>query len=337
MGPDDLSIYIGSTISGSEIAAAIECGEIRVIETTAAGIVALEDRTDIRCVVTDHNPPAVDCFELLEAVDERIPVILAPTNGSSQLATRALMAGAETYLDPSTVENGPKAIATAIDQLDSNYLSQSQTVEQRIEEFSSLVSHELRNPIQKATSGIALAKTQCDSEYLDEVESTLSRMDSLVENLLELLDEDDSQIELEPVDLNAAIEEAWPDASNATLSVETPLPTVEAEPSRLYQLVENLFRNCIDHGGETVTVRVGTLTASDTDDPIGFYVADDGPGIETEHHKQVFEYGYTTSSEGTGLGLAIVSEIAATFDWELTLTESAAGGTRIEISQLNII
>jgi len=42
--------------------------------------------------------------------------------------------------------------------------------------------------------------------------------------------------------------------------------------SRLRQLLENLLRNAVEHGGENVTVTVGNL-------PDGFYVADDGPGI----------------------------------------------------------
>jgi len=335
MEPDHPSIYIGSTTVGSDIAASVECGDLSFADTTAEGIDAINAAGSLCCVVTDHDPPAIDCFELLEAVE--LPVIVATTNGSSELATRALRAGAETYIDPSTIPQGRTAVAAAIDHCCAAQSKGSGAVDDRIEEFSSLVSHELRSPIQKATSGIALAKAQCDSEYLDEVESTLTRMDSLIGNLLDMLDETDSAINLEPVDLAAAIDDAWPAGSNATLSVETDLPTVEAEPSRLYQLLENVFRNCLDHGGQNVTVTVGTLTSADTDVPTGFYIADDGPGIDTDDQPQVFEYGYTTSSEGTGLGLAIVNEIADTFGWEITITDSEAGGTRLEIDQCNII
>jgi len=335
MGPDTCAIYIGSTALGSDIAAAVECGDLSLADTTADGIDAIDAIDDLCCVVTDHDPPAVDCFELLNAVPD-VPIILAVSNGTSELATRALRSGAETYLDCSTVTAEPAAIAAAIDRCAADR-THSQEADARIREFSSLVSHELRNPIQKASSGIALAKTQCESEYLDEVEATLSRMDSLVENLVDLLDETDPAIELEAVALDAAIREAWPNAPHATLSVETALPTVEAEPSRLYQLLENLFRNCIDHAGEAVTVSVGALTAADSDEPTGFYVADDGPGIDSHDRTQVFEYGYTTASEGTGLGLAIVNEIATAFDWRVSITESAAGGTRVEISQQNVL
>ena len=336
MEPDDLCVVIGSQSRGSAVAAELECGELMVVETTADGVAAIDDGTEPRCIVTDHNPPAVDCFELLDVVDD-IPVVVAATDGSSRLATRALRAGAATYLDPTTLDEATAAIAAAVEQF-ATESTDRQGVDKRIDEFSSIVSHELRNPIQKALSGVALAKSQCETTYLDEVESTLLQLNDLVENLLDTL-EDDSTVELEAVELATAVETAWPTTSRGRLAVESELPRIEAEPSRLYQLLENLFRNCLDHGGEDVTVRVGTVADSpaDTDGQLSLYVADDGPGIDPKHRAHVFEYGYTNSTDGTGLGLAIVAEIADTFGWGVTITDSTAGGTRVEISQINIV
>jgi signal transduction histidine kinase len=328
---------------GSQIESALESHGLVVTETTAAGMEYLDDsETEPYCVVTDHDPPAQDCFGLLDAVSPEIPVIVAPTGGSSSLATRALRAGAETYLDPTTPENGAAAIAAEIDSIaDRPVETTHDEAEARIEEFSSLVSHELRNPIQKATSGIDLAKTQCDSKYLDEVGETLDRMDELIDNLLGLMDTGETAIEMKPVDLAAVIEAAWPDGTDATLEVDTELPRVEAEASRLQQLFENLFRNAVEHGGEAITVRVGVIEPADESTPstdsIGLYIDDDGPGIEPDRRETVFEYGYTSSEDGTGLGLAIVSEIVDTFGWKITVTESARGGARFEIYQLNMI
>lgn len=312
-------------------------------ETTAAGLAYLDDsETKPHCVITDHDPPAQDCFELLDAVAPEIPVIVAPTGGSSRLATRALRAGAETYIDPTTLENGAEAIATEVDSIGRRPAEATHdAAEARIEEFSSLVSHELRSPIQKATSGIDLAKAQCDSRYLDEVGETLTRMDELIDNLLGLIDTGETTIEMEPVDLAAVVEAAWLDDTAATLAVDTELPKIEAEASRLQQLFENLFRNSIQHGGEDITVRVGVIEPADESisagDSIGLYIEDNGPGIDPDHRETVFEYGYTSSKDGTGLGLAIVSEIVDTFDWKITVTESTRGGARFEIYQLNMI
>lgn len=44
----------------------------------------------------------------------------------------------------------------------------------------------------------------------------------------------------------------------------------------------------------------------------------------------VFEYSYSTTVDGTGVGLAIVKEIAEAHRWDVTLTDSEAGGARFE-------
>ena len=98
------------------------------------------------------------------------------------------------------------------------------------------------------------------------------------------------------------------------------------------QALENLFRNAIEHGGESVTVTIGVL-----DDKRGFYVADDGPGIPEAEREDVFDSGYTTSNDGTGFGLAIVSRICAAHGWDITATESESGGARIEITGVESI
>ena len=100
---------------------------------------------------------------------------------------------------------------------------------------------------------------------------------------------------------------------------------LQADATRLRQLLENLFRNSVDHGGEDVTITVGTLAD-------GFYVADDGPGIPEAERDQVFESGYSTNRDGTGFGLAIVEEIAAGHGWEITVTEGVEGGARFEVT-----
>jgi signal transduction histidine kinase len=92
-----------------------------------------------------------------------------------------------------------------------------------------------------------------------------------------------------------------------------------------------------------VTVTVGWLepaegTADGTGDgdPGGFYVADNGPGIPPDERPKVFEAGYSTSEDGTGFGLNIVAEVARSHGWEITVTESRAGGARFEFRGVDV-
>ena len=79
------------------------------------------------------------------------------------------------------------------------------------------------------------------------------------------------------------------------------------------------------HGGSNVSVTVGTIAD-------GFYVEDDGPGIDTDERKSVFEAGYSPSAEGTGFGLSIVKQVTEAHGWNICVTDGAEGGTRFEIT-----
>jgi signal transduction histidine kinase len=345
MQNQDLFLFIGQKHISSQIESILEDGTVVLKETTAEGIQYIQNSgTPPDCIVTDHNPPAQDCFRLLESVPPDLPVILAPTGGSSKLATRALRAGAKTYLDTTSVETAPTAIVTEIKRVATERPTEivqnqpQRTPDDRIKEFASIVSHELRSPLQKAKSSVDLAKTECNSPYLDDIENTVADLDQLVDNLLDRLRDGEARVEMTAVDLATVVADSWPDHTTAAVAIESELPTINAERSRLRQLLTNLFQNSIDHGNENVTVRIGVIDpVDDAVDAIGLYIADDGPGIEPDIRESVFEYGYTGSRDGTGFGLAIVKEIVDAFGWNVTVTESRTGGVRFEIHQIRIV
>ncbi|MFB6120899.1 MAG: ATP-binding protein [Halobacteriaceae archaeon] len=198
---------------------------------------------------------------------------------------------------------------------------------ERLERFASVVSHDLRNPLTVAQGRLELAREECDSESLATVERSLDRMAALIEDLLTLARQGRDIDETVTVRLGDAAETAWGqiDAPDAVLEVAGD-QTFEADPDRLQQLFENLFRNAVEHGGPDVTVRVGPLSGEP-----GFYVEDDGPGIPPEEREEVLESGFTTSEDGTGFGLAIVAEIARAHGWEIRVTESEWGGARFDV------
>jgi PAS domain S-box-containing protein len=184
----------------------------------------------------------------------------------------------------------------------------------RLAEFASIVSHDLRNPLQVARGRLELAHDPGTDADLDAVADAHRRMDRLIEDLLTLAHEGDAIAGTEAVSLAELVEECWESVSTAgaRLVVDTDR-VVEADRSRLRQLFENLFRNAVDHAGEDVTVTVGDLSA-------GFFVADDGPGIPLEEHERVFDAGYSTEPDGSGLGLRIVEQVAHAHGWTVSVT-----------------
>lgn len=151
-------------------------------------------------------------------------------------------------------------------------------------------------------------------------------MDTLIENLLTPAREGEQVTDTEWVELGRLAEECWQTVAtdSATLTVESST-SVRADPIRLRQLLENLVRNGVEHGGADVTVRVGVLTD-------GFYLEDDGPGIPPADRETVFDSGYSTSADGTGFGLHIVGQIVEAQGWQVRVTDGTDGGARFEIT-----
>ena len=145
-----------------------------------------------------------------------------------------------------------------------------------------------------------------------------------------------------PVELESIARIAWSsvDTDDASLDVVDSTP-IEADRDQFVRLLENLFRNAIEHGAGTDASGSGTATQRGTDvtvtvgmlaDGEGFYVADDGPGLPAELRDRVFEPGVTSRDDGTGLGLAIVADIATAHGWTVELDDEDGGGTRFEFS-----
>ena len=195
---------------------------------------------------------------------------------------------------------------------------------ERLAEFASVVSHDLRNPLNVAAGRLDLLEDECDSDQLAAIRRAHDRMETLIDDLLTLAR--DGETESEPVALGPLCEDCWQNVETGTgrLRAETDR-TIRADRSRLTQLFENLVRNAVEHGGEDVTVVVGDL-----DD--GFYVEDDGPGVPPEDRDRVFETGYSTVPDGTGFGLSIVRDVVEAHGWELRLVEGDEGGARFEIT-----
>ncbi|SEA12601.1 PAS domain S-box-containing protein [Haloplanus vescus] len=203
----------------------------------------------------------------------------------------------------------------------------------RLERFTDIVSHDLRNPLNVAQGRLELAReTVDDPDHLDTAAASLDRCQRLIDDLLSLARDGKYIDDTEPVSLAAAARESWRhvETGDATLAVDTEA-TVRADRSRLHQLLENLVRNAVDHG-PTGGDRAATLTITVGDCPDGFYVADDGPGIPPDERAHVFDSGYSTSADGTGFGLSIVRAIAEAHEWSVAATESDDGGARIEVT-----
>ena len=196
-------------------------------------------------------------------------------------------------------------------------------------QVASVISHDLRNPLDVAGAHLEAARETGADEHFDAIDDAHDRMERIIQDVLTLARGEAALNPEHEVSVRKMAERAWQtvETETWTLQFDGSLPTVRADLDRFQRLFENLFRNSIEHGSEGGTVQVGILA----DGTAGVFVADDGPGIPAAERDDVFRPGYTIDGGGTGLGLAIVDRIAEAHDWTVLIAESDRGGTRIEI------
>lgn len=226
----------------------------------------------------------------------------------------------EAFIEESEDEASTKLVGLSTD------ITEQKEYEVQLEAFVSVISHDLRNPLSVANGHLELARDECTCEHLDYIAEAHTRMETLIEDLLSLARENQDIGELDAVDLAGLVEDCWRtiETGDARLVVESD-QIIQADTSRFKQLLENLFRNAIDHGGGDVTVTIGDLGE-------GFYVEDDGIGIPADERDQFFQR--KTAPGRTGIGLGIVKQIVDAHEWEICVTEGETGGARFEITDI---
>jgi len=297
-------------------------GEFAFVNRRAADVVG-EDReallgTSVFSVIHPDDHEAVEAALSGDVDDDTIEVRFATPHGPRyhEVTARQITYGGE-----------PAVLCAARDITDRvETKRQLERQNERLEEFASVVSHDLRNPLTVAQAALEVARERPEDEHFARVSGALDRMEQLIGNLLALARQGEVVDETQMVRLSSVARQAW--RSVETFDAEVTIadgPLVEADENRLLGLFENLFRNAVEHAGPDVHVDVGP-----TDD--GFYVADDGPGIPPEERADVLEHGYTTNPGGTGFGLSIVQSVAEAHGWSVGVAESETGGARFEVS-----
>ncbi len=193
-----------------------------------------------------------------------------------------------------------------------------------LEQFASIASHDLQEPLRKVqTFAAQLNATESDrlseqgQDFLRRMSDAAGRMRALIDDLLMFsrvstkarpftaVDLSDT-VGYVLTDLEIAIEE-----SGAQLTID-PLPTIEAEPMQMRQLLQNLLGNALKFRRDGVTPEI-TVRATVADGIAELTIADNGLGFDAQFATRIFRaferlHG-TSAYPGTGIGLALCRKI----------------------------
>ena len=209
---------------------------------------------------------------------------------------------------------------------------------EQLETFADVVSHDLRNPLTVILGRLdQITPTSDDTEHIAAIERSATRMETMIADLLSFARSGQTVDAFHPVPLASVAQDSWQTVQldNAEFDLRVPdNVTVEADPDRLMNVFENLFRNAREHNDSPVTIRVGLLNTGEElhGSSAGFFIEDDGVGISPNNRDCIFECGVTTNADGTGFGLSIVREVVESHGWMISATDSEMGGARFEIT-----
>ena len=191
-----------------------------------------------------------------------------------------------------------------------------------IEQFVYTVSHDLRSPLVTCKGFIGLLKEDIEKDdrenVLDDaqrIESASDQMIHIIDDLLEISRIGRKDVVWQPVNVGAMLNELreqWTERleqADATLEIETNIPAALGDEGALRRAFENLLSNALKYACSHPDAKI-KVGGSRYRDEVRYFVKDDGPGIDAQYHKKIFELfqRLDTASEGTGLGLASVAK-----------------------------
>ncbi len=194
---------------------------------------------------------------------------------------------------------------------------------EELEQFAYIASHDLREPLRMVTSFSQLLeqryKGKLDSdadEFIHYIVEGGTRMDALVNDLLEYSRITSHAKPFEPTDMNAVVRDVIRDLSvavkesGAKIDVDI-LPKVSVDRLQLMQVFQNLVANAVKfRSGNAPEITIGAVREKEA---WVFSVKDNGIGIDPEFSEKIFEIFQRLHSRsdypGTGIGLAICRRI----------------------------
>lgn len=207
-------------------------------------------------------------------------------------------------------------------------------------EMAAGLTHEIKNPLAAVMAALETLVQDTDQgnrpqrEILAQMLRELQRAHSTLDRLLTLArPPKPRQVKLDVAKLLREMAVLFEPRArrrniNFELRIPQPLPTLEADPDLLSQVVVNLVTNAFQ-----ATPTHGTITVSATPFPEGdgvaIMVADTGCGIAPQDLSRVFEPFFTTKEGGTGLGLPIVRQIVSQHGGTVRINSESGRGTQV--------
>ncbi len=323
-----------------------------VLETMGDGVVVIGPQDQVELLNTageallsvgGPTPEGVRFMEVVRDHELQRLVSLCQETGERQYGEVELLQRGRflsCIATPLSGDGSPGVLLTLHD------LTRIRQVETTRREFVSNVSHELRTPLAavrvmaETLERGALEEEDVARDFVQRIQGEIDRMNSMVEDLLELARLEGGQdiLNISPIDIRSLMEgvrdqfrvQAETKSIRVEVSVPDDIPTVPGDEEKLRQVLSNLLENALKF---TLVEGDILLSARAEGRNVSVSVRDNGVGIPEEHQPHIFERFYKVDRSrrdgGTGLGLAIVKHIVQAHGGEVWIESREGGGSAL--------
>jgi len=285
-------------------------------------------------------------FPLVESKDKFVEHI--PPFGSVNQVTVQTREGKEITLAISSAQLKPPSGGAKQVALVLRDITEEDSARRLSSYFLANISHEFRTPLAALNASVELLLEEMNEMSLGEIAKLLNSihlgvtsLQTLIDNLLESASMEAGQFRIRrhPTDLVGIVTEATRvmkpllERRQQELLLDMPAktPLVNADPTRLTQVLVNLLSNASKYSPMETTIALSLKTERKT--AIRITVSDRGPGIPQSERSRLFQRFVRLGLEdraqyGIGLGLSVVKTIVEAHGGEVGVDENPAGGSR---------
>ncbi|HUQ52394.1 MAG TPA: GAF domain-containing sensor histidine kinase [Gammaproteobacteria bacterium] len=235
--------------------------------------------------------------------------------------------------------------AELVEEIERNAVEQGRRVV--ADELITMLAHDLRNFISPMDFRLRAIRRRAELEGraaevgdADAALKSVARLGGLIADILDAarIDQGVLEVETRPIALDQLVDEVI----NALATAEHPIVcksaeqlTVDGDPRRIRQCLENVLANAVRHSPSEAPVTIATRRSSQGNGPIArIEIIDEGPGIAPELLPHVFERFVTGKGrkDGLGLGLYLAKRIATLHNGDLCVESKPGKGARFTLT-----
>lgn len=324
---------------------------------------ALITSRDYDIVITDYGLPGwtgLDVLRILHENGRQTPVILLTGSLGDQTAVQCLKGGACDYVLKDNFARLPHAVRLALRDATierqrrlaeltlEQYAAQLERSNFDLQEFLSIASHDMQEPLRKIRWFIGQLQTQLDGDTDAAVQHTMSRIDAGATRMAAIIDAllaySKIAVGAQPltsVNLSEVMLEVLSEFSEQVQAVNAqvevgPLPVIRANHVQIDRLFQDLISNALTYRSPDRRLHIQVSSRSREDGHVELSISDNGIGFDEQYADRIFRpfqrLHPREDTVGVGIGLAICRKIAVQHGGTIHATSRPGEGSTFTVT-----